>query len=605
MYAAARYFIALWALAVVCFPATASAWVETRLRSDVATLDVDADGSATVTHELVLGVRGGPLKSFRVDGVDSDAEPLPDATVTVAKSGATSSAPIPLLLQKRDDGALELEIDHEKGLRTGVYLFVFRYRTELLKRQLIHREGAAAEVRWVGPRFADGLDAARVIFRLPPGPNPPKLVDRSQTSGLVDRETEAGGVFIANLRRAADKDELEVVRPHVASGEPVPWHISADARIFKAFSAENSESPDAPSASSALKAQVPTRGRLLGLLALIGVALGYALLVHLKAHKVKRAAEMCGASARALIKLPLGIRAACAGTLLAAAFAVGYRLEEPTLGALLLIAAMLFAAQVSTPQKVTLRGPGKWLPISDGEAFAKRTRRLPGRYLDAGTLPGAVTLLVALTAFIAALLLVLPASPYHLLLTLLASTCLLPIFGLGRASELPADPAILPRKKLKILARKLRKNPSLKVVAWGRIPEAKQDPDELRLLIQLRDAPSGFVAIELGFEYQHATFGTSATPYVMLRVREGSVCRERLSRDIVWTRGRKPEERAAVLRPKLPSLGFCAALVQQVTAELSNGSSKSSQPPNSSAMSFGRGSSTAKPATVPSPAHAT
>ena len=182
------------------------AWVETQIRGYGATVDVDADGRAVVAHELVMSVRGGPLKRIEIPGVDSDAEPLPDATVTPTVQGAAS---LPLLVERRDDGVLLLEVDHEKGLRGGRYAFAFRHRTDLRARGLIQRRGESAELRWQSPRFEQGIDSMRIVFRLPPLSTAPKLP-------TFDNHAEASfGAFIETLRRAPDKDELEIVRPHV------------------------------------------------------------------------------------------------------------------------------------------------------------------------------------------------------------------------------------------------------------------------------------------------------------------------------------------------------------------------------------------------------
>ncbi len=106
--------VARWAAfaGVTLVTAPAWAWVETQIRAYGATVDVDREGRAVVTSELVMSVRGGPLKRIEVPGVDSDAEPLPDATVTPTVQGAAS---LPLLVERRDDGVLLLEVDHEKG----------------------------------------------------------------------------------------------------------------------------------------------------------------------------------------------------------------------------------------------------------------------------------------------------------------------------------------------------------------------------------------------------------------------------------------------------------------------------------------------------------
>src|SRR5450432_4321177 len=236
MYDLGRHITTLCAAAgLLLVSASAHAWVESEVRSQIATVDVERSGLAVVTEDLTLGVRGGPLPGFELSGVDLDAEPLPDATVS-SVSGTKANVPVtPLLLDKRDDGTLRIEIDRAKGLRTGVYLVHFQYRTNLLKRDLIRREGSEVEVRWIGPRFTQGIDSARVVFRLPAGPTPPTLPDANASTGRIDDGDALGGVFIGNLHRLADKDELDIVRPHVSRGEPVVWRVRTSAKVFDAL----------------------------------------------------------------------------------------------------------------------------------------------------------------------------------------------------------------------------------------------------------------------------------------------------------------------------------------------------------------------------------
>src|SRR6187549_1349192 len=236
MYDSRRHVTTLCAVAgLALISGTAKAWVESEVRSHVATIDVDRAGRALVTEDLTLAVRGGPLPGIELSGVDLDAEPLPGATVSSVASSKAQLPVTPLLLEKRDDGTLRIEVDREKGLRTGVYSFHFQYRTDLLKRDLIRREGNEVEVRWVGPRFEQGIDSARVVFRLPAGPTPPVLPDVNGSVGRLQDGDALGGVFIGNLHRLADKDELDIVRPHVSRGEPVLWRVRVSAKAFDAF----------------------------------------------------------------------------------------------------------------------------------------------------------------------------------------------------------------------------------------------------------------------------------------------------------------------------------------------------------------------------------
>ena len=297
----------------------AQAWVESEVRSHVATVDVDRAGRAVVTQDLTMAIRGGPFPGFELSGVDLDAEPMPDASVASVGGSKGDLSATPLLLDKRDDGTLRIEIDRDKGLRTGVYLFHFQYRTDLLKRDLIRREGSDVEVRWVGPRFNQGIDSARVLFRLPAGPTPPALPDAGASAGRIDDGDALGGVFIGNLHRLADKDELDIVRPHVSRGEPVLWRVRASAKVFDAFAgtlAQPHAEKSANARSLALGATAQPRQRLSWWLCAALLALAYAFAI---ANKWRYFSAICrtrSAIPRALIPLPVGLRAAASGTLL-------------------------------------------------------------------------------------------------------------------------------------------------------------------------------------------------------------------------------------------------------------------------------------------------
>ncbi|MEO6599420.1 MAG: hypothetical protein ABIQ16_06070 [Polyangiaceae bacterium] len=580
----------------------AHAWVETEVRSHLATVDVDRAGRALVSEDLTLAVRGGPLQGFELSGVDLDAETLPDATVTsVAGSKAQLSA-TPLLLEKRDDGTLRIEIDRDKGLRTGVYLFHFQYRTDLLKRDLIRREGNDVEVRWVGPRFNEGLDSARVLFRLPAGPTPPVLPDASARTGRIDDGDALGGVFIGNLHRLADKDELDIVRPHVSRGEPVLWRVRVSAKAFDAFAnpivpprAEKS----ANARALALGAVAQPRQRMSWWLCAALAALAYAFAV---ATKWRYFTDLCatrGARPRALVPLPVGLRAAASGTLLAAAFVSAAWFDQATLGALLMVSCMALASQFAAPAKVVLRGPGQWLPLSDSEAFERATAPQPGRFLDAGNWRGSAVFGAACVLVAVGTWYLLARAPYQALLLLLGSACLLPLFFTGRSAQLPADLAKQPRRLLSNLLNRLRRADGIKVVPWARIPEGSRDADELRLLVQVPGAVRGLIGLEMGVEYLQGVAGPTAAPFVLIRAREGSRAVSALPRELSWTRGRKADERAAILRPRLPTPAHCEQLLLELASRLRESDPAPGRRTNSSRVSTPY---VASPR-VPSPAH--
>ncbi|HEY2407994.1 MAG TPA: hypothetical protein VGI10_18425 [Polyangiaceae bacterium] len=572
------------------------------MKSHVATIELDRTGRALVTQDIVLAVRGGPLQAFELSGIDLDAEPLPDANVSSDGSSKTVLAATPLLVDKRDDGSVRLELDRERGLRTGIYRFHFQYRTNLLARGLIRRAGRSLEVRWVGPRIQEGIDSARAIFRLPAAPTPPVLPSADELSGRVDDADALGGVFIGNLHRLSSEDELEIVRPHVARGEPVVWRLYVDSSAFDGFGAP----PPARLEKAALESRATTVGTLARRrvelwLATLAAALGFGLLSWLKRLGFAAACRVRHASARGVLPLPPALNAAAGAVCFGFAIVCAECFVHPTLGALFLSLAMVSAVCLAGQHKNLPRGPGHWLPLSDREAFAPVSERLPGRWLDAGTWPGACSLgLVGLSVAYGCHLLW-QRSPYQATMALIGAGVFAPIFLSGRAAQLPVEPGLAARGYLRKLAAELRRLTGIKVVPWARIPEGLHEPDELRLLLQVRGAERGLLGLELGLEQVSTWAGDLAAPYVLMRAREGSALVSALPRQVVWARGRKADERVALLRPRAPTRAQCVELVRELCALLVPKSQASS---SKRASVSGKGALTLKPRRSASPLHA-
>jgi hypothetical protein len=604
MYAWLRHLLTLWiGLGLLAATRPAHAWVETSFKSHVVTIDVERDGRASVGHELVIKIRGGPLRSLDLAGIDADAELLPDATVVSAEGETTAGAALPLLLDRREDRSLRIEIDHDKGLRRGTYLIKFRYRTNLVERELVRAAGALLEVRWIGPRLSDGIDSARVVFRLPPSGTRPRIPEASDRMEL-GLDDEPHGVFLSNLRRAPDKDELEIVRPHVAAGEPVVWRVLVGSKALDAFAPPQPVAALEPPPS---ELPAPPEQRALAIVLLVLIALVYGALVLIKSRAAARASTERGATARALVCFSSAFRAAPFGASLSAAVAVAAVTRHPTLAGGLLLVSMLLAAHAAPKPDPRPRGPGRWLPLSDEEAFSGRPPKLPGRWLDAGSPLGFACFVLALGAFTAGAVVLLPRSPYHALLIALGSACLLPLFCTGRSGELPLDPVHGPRRLLGWLAGRLRCDPRLRVVPWARIPDGTRDPDELRLLLALRQPVQGLVAIEVGLESQSGIGGPIAAPWLIVRALDGSPAHSALAKAAAWTRGRKPEERVCVLRPHLPTRTLTLSLLEDLLGTLSEQYApgrRTRQPPIKLRSSSGMGSATEKPGSLSSPGHA-
>ncbi|HKY36939.1 MAG TPA: hypothetical protein VJN18_13420 [Polyangiaceae bacterium] len=563
-----------------------------------AVVDVERNGTATVTQELGIRLRGGPLSELQLAGVDGDAEPLPDASLICtddAKFGV-----VPLTVERQPDGSLKLTVMRERGLRTGSYVFRFSYRTELLKRELIRRIGSHVELRWVGPRFEDGLDSARVTFRIPEASVAPALPSPGSTGGTVNELDELGGVFVGNLRRAPGKDELEVVRPHVARGEPALWRVWVADSALDAFAAGDVPKPRGALISREL-GESP-RERLSWLLGALGAGLGFGLLLLAKWLGFRAAAQQRQAAARALVPLSVGLRASLGGVLLGLAVIAGGRWDEPTLVGALLLAAMLCGALYAVPGRAAPRGPGHWLPLSEADAFGADSWRLPGRFLDASQLAGKLVLLLLMAVLVGLHFLVRAHSPYRAVELLLGGAVLLPVFLTGRARELPIVPGSDPSKTLRRLLTGLRRR-GHKAVPLARLPHGSSTPDELRLLLQTRGAATGLMAIEVGVDHAVGLGGLVVEPYLVLRVREGSACAETLAGKLSFQRGRKSDERVAVLWPKLPTISETLALVDELL-ELLCAPVGSAQPPSSARSAPGKPASARKPLRAASPAHA-
>jgi hypothetical protein len=173
----------------------------------------------------------------------------------------------------------------------------------------------------------------------------------------------------------------------------------------------------------------------------------------------------------------------------------------------------------------------------------------------------------------------------------------MPLFFTGRDGVKVADRVEFSRRFMRDLARSLRGRSPAKIVAWGRVPDGQGHPDELRVLIQPKDGVDGLVALETGLDAQRGLGGVVGVPFVIVRAKEGSPAQSALPRGVIWARGRKADERVAILSPKLPTLGLTVALVERLLEAVRG------QPPSSRRTTRGRSAFTAK-AAVPSPAHA-
>ena len=590
------------ALVLLCWlwlaPGAALASSDPRVESSTTTLEVGSDGGALVRHELLVAVRGGLLPALTLRGVDPDAEPLPDGSVTRVAESPEDSVAQPLAVRAAE-GRLELSTPG-RGLRGSRFLLKFGYRTRLLERGSIRpsEQPDLFELSWLGPRFDDGVDSVTLIVRTRAAPLPPQLAPR--------RADETYGMVMSTLRRSRDSDELELVRTHVARDEAMLWSVQLDRRALQADTAASPGEPLSGASAAPPAALPPKPKRSLGLLGVLAVGVGYALLVALKSRAASAAAAARDSDARPWIAAGSAWRASAAGVALASAAAAAAWGQPPWLAALALLVAMTFAAFHPPEARSDLRGPGEWRPLDGSALTPEPLPPLPGAWLDAGRARGFVLLCGSLAGVIYLATLAFEGSPYVGACLLLGGAALLPIFCTGRAGELPLEALAHSRRFLDEAARRLARDGTLMIQPIGRVAAANGELDELRLSIAPQQAVPGLLGMELAIELRERLGGHCARPVVIVRAAEGSDCQRALPRGLTWMRGRSAEERASLVRPKLPDAATSVALIQELSClMLAPPAASPEAAAKKATRSAGKGLSTAKAGTRSSPAHAT
>jgi hypothetical protein len=551
-----RIIVWLLGLSLSLAVAQAQAWVETRLVTDEVTVEVDRAASALISHRITMRVHGGPLKSFDLASADRDVTPL-ESTVMPAAAQGSAAASVPLELLPRTAGGLRVNITAPRGLSRGVFVFHIRYRRALTPGDDIRRDGALLRLRWTGPSWPEGRDNVACTFVLPSSPTEPRaptIISRSDRPGAYE---PSEGVFFAETRRAADHDEITLLRPHVARGEAVTWTVYVDPRAL----AEVNEPGLRPTPPELPRAELRAEKRAVYAGAAALLLFGFSLLVGIKAWQIARLCRGI-AEPRSLLPLPTSLRVLLAGPALLAGVVMQLQLDDPGWGTSAVLAALGLAAYRRPVWRRAPRGPGKWLPLGDGEAFAPPPRA-KGAWLDAGTTPGRAVFLVVLAMVALVTYLVGRASAYHAYLVAFDAVVLLPVFGTGRLADLPPHPIGGSGTHLGRIAQRLRAEAGVRAVAWARLPDGGDAFDELRLLCAPRVPLRGFVGIEVGFVAVTGAGGFFRMPEVLVRVIDASPCHDafrHLRPGARWLRGRRAEERVMTLTPRLPSLAMTTAL---------------------------------------------
>jgi hypothetical protein len=580
-------FAAVLALGSLTLPRPAQAWVDARVAGDDVRVDIAKDGSARVEHKITLKISGGPLRALDLRGVDSDAVPESDGYVVPAKDAASGSLAqaepvniemLPPPNRVQEDGSKEpysmrIRFDADKGLSRGIFVIFVRYRTELFRRGLIHRDGSMAQLQWSGLSWNDGFDSARATFILPSGPTEPRpdeapVQENGETAAVAQAST------LSTLRRGTGRDELELLRPYAPKGEAVAWRVRFDARALDVTAGKTPlDAAEAPAAPSSV---TPARRDLLFMGAGLVFVL-YSLLVALKSREVLRTTAAAGAEARPLIPLPMYVRAVAAGLSLVAGLVCELFLRTGTIGALFvaLAAALSMHRAPTVPSVSRLRGPGTWLPISEEEAFAPLPRRV-GTWIDSSTRAGKALLFTTLVLLGVGIWFVSERSLYHAYLLGFDSVAILALFCTGRLSDVPLDAVSYAKPFLRDVTKRIRKaakksGEDIRLIPRIRLPEDSATPDELRLAIVPRSPLSGFVGLEVGVVAAPSAESAVHMPELILRVNSNSPCEDALTTVLDQgksQRGRRSSERAITFAPRLPTTWMTADLAMRLVAAL-------------------------------------
>ncbi len=555
----------------------AFAWIETQVRGHGARIEVENDGRAIVRHELSLKLRGGPMKTLEISGIGTEIELLPDAHVRSANRGSAGRWPVHL--SSMEDGALRLKIVSDRGLRGGNYIFSFAYEMSLLDSKKIEDDGQDIIVSWVGPRLSSGVDSATVTFVIPRGQIEPKLAPSA--------DGPSANVLLSEVRRGPSFDEVDLIRAHLATGEPAVWKIAVSRDVF----------PSLPSASAPVQtpnqAALPgrygggTRVRLLQLQKerwpwVLGAGLLYALLVFFKARAVSRLGRRFDAKVLPLIPLPPSARALLGGFLVMS-MVWSIFLQRLLWSLVLLVLALAITTYLLPVRRVRPRGPGQWQPAT--LPTARGRVMLPGDFFDVRVWTGCMFLLSLLSGLLLCSYRVLPSSNYLALMTLAGVPLLLPLFWTGSRRDFPAPPLEQAWPWYRHLSQAIDPNlASLEL--WGRAPShLDREPeqvispstaewDEVRVRFVLQNPPTGLRAMELVLEERA---GAHLSPCVLLRVLEDSPAYSSLPRDLPWQRGRSSEERVALIRPTAPTRAQTTRLVRLLLKALQSPQSESAR----------------------------
>jgi hypothetical protein len=519
-----------------------------RITRDDVRIAVEATGLATIAHTLIWKVVAGQPHSLELAGVAASAD-LTGPSALTDESGRV----IPAALSWGGQGALRVTVLDPKAIRHGQeYRVDVSYRENLLERGDLVRDGERCRLTWHGAALSSGYDSAKQTFVLPPAPAAPTIDD---AAGVMPDDGTT-----ARVTRFADRDEIELTRPHVGALESPVWAVSASAAAFE----ETATAGGRPPALTPIAAEPPrVSSGALAVLALLSAL--FALAVRGVEARLARRAPV----GRPLAVIPVAgwERAALAGALLF----VGASLQlggAAIIGAAVVCSALLAASLSPPPPSPDTRGPGVWAPLHPAQAF-EREDRIGARVVRVA-LPAAIAV-VAIVAFVVAGFLVAGAHPEAHALLAVDVVVALPLVSWDPRENARAGRACRSRAALAVVYRDLAKSALLQVCPVGHVSAAGTVVDELRVHALPHHPVPGLLGIEVCLETARNANVTAYRMVVKARVMEGTAAEARvvaLHPAAAVSSGRNPTERIVRMASPTPGRRDTVRLVRELSTAL-------------------------------------
>lgn len=484
-------------------------------------ISIASDGSAHIDETLHFRLLYSGWKGVDVPGLESDAQPDGQATFTSIEGGTLQGN-----LTVAAPGVLRLDSLEPKGLKKGDWAAHFSYRTSLVAAHEIARDGALWRVTWTSNAPSEGVDSMRVVFDFPAAPTEPAAAN-DDTDGIL-----------ATLRRSGDRDEIDLVRPHVARGEAVAWSVRFDPKALGAVR-DPSLRPPPPARPKEIVdpfARFGAPWRAFGA-ALLGIAFA-----------ITAFARSRDASSSSVLRSLVGLTPAPAAFLGGIGYGAGTWLEltgSPRSAALVFALTILATAMRARLKKPAPRGPGAWKTIAEPRAFRVRASAFDLRSLRGLAFLGSLSL-VAVVAIVA-----LRSSDVAAWSSVLPAVAPWLVFWVATPRRSLGD-VTAAAIALRPIFKAIRAT-GARVAAWGRLPVGRREIDDLRLLVVPDAALPGLVGIEVAVGWLGLAGGATPRFEVHVRARDATAAAAKLGSLAKAARaltGRRPEERVYVLEPR-------------------------------------------------------